>query len=131
MAEHTADAGPDRRAIPVIVLGLLVMFAPLFVLPGADDGPMAVAVGFMQAIAAAVGLVVAATGLYSHRTGDLRPAVAAGATVIGLLGVGAAGAVIELTVGRLVPIWAWFVAAVLVILGVFWLTHRRVPPPTR
>jgi ABC-type amino acid transport system permease subunit len=132
VAEQPAeDPGPDRRAIPVIGLGILLIFAPLFALPSAGDGPIAVVVGLMQAIAAAVGLVVAATGLYSHRTGDLRPAVAAAVTVVGLLGLGVVGAVVELSVGRLIPIWAWFLAAVLVILGAFGLTLQVVPAGSR
>lgn len=128
--DAAADAAPDRRALLVVLLGVAVIFAPLFLLPGAGDGgPIAVVVGLAQAIAAVVGLVVAATGLYSDRTGDLRPAVAAAATVVGLLVVGVIGAAVELSVGRLVPLWGWFLAALLVILGAFGVTLRVVPPP--
>lgn len=130
MAEDVAaDADPDRRALLVVLLGVAVIFAPLFLLPGTSDrGPIAVVVGLAQAIAAAMGLVVAAMGLYSHRTGDLRPAVAAAATVVGLLAVGVIGAAVELTMGRLIPLWGWFLGAVLVILAAFGVTLRVVPP---
>lgn len=130
MADPEAEPQtPDRRLLIVVLLGLLVVFLPLFLVPTSGDaGPVGFAVRLMQAIAATVGVVVAAAGLYSYRTGDPRPGVAAAATVLGLVGVGLVGAAVELSGGRLVPPWVWFLAAVAVILAAFGLTLRYVGP---
>lgn len=106
----------SRRALPVIALGMLVVFVPFIISPfPGSGGPITVAIRVIQAIASVVGLGLVAVGLYSYRTGNLRPAGVAVTPVVGVLIVGIAGGVIEMTSGQLVPIWAWFSATILVI----------------
>lgn len=130
MDESAQSTGGGLRALLVVLFGLVVTFGPLFVLPSAEDpGPLAFVVGLIQVIAAAIGIAVSAAGFYAFRTGDYRPAVAASTTVIGLLVVGAIGSYVELTGGRLVPIWVWFVAALAVIFTAFGATLQLVSAP--
>jgi hypothetical protein len=71
-----------RLPLVVVVLGILVG-VPLLFLPGAS-GSVAFGTRLMQAIAV-VGVGVVGAVLYSSRTGDVRPAVATGLTLIGLI----------------------------------------------
>ena len=115
----------DRRALPAVVIGVLVAITPLLLLPApGDGGPITFAVRLMQVIAASIGLAVAATGVYSYRTRDLRPAMVATTTIVGLVIVGVVGGLVEITGGLLVPVWAWLLAATLVILGSLAVTYR-------
>lgn len=108
--KERAEKGPstrDRRALPVVVLGLLVSIVPVLLVPSpGSGGPITFAVRLMQAIAVLAGLGVVATGIYSYWTGNLRPAVTTGATVIGLVLVGVVGGFVEMTGGPLIPIWS-------------------------
>lgn len=127
MDNRTRPATPtgDRRALPVSVLGLLAAIAPiiLFPVPG-DGGPITFGVRLVQAIAGVVGLGVAVTGVYSYRTGDLRPAIAATATIVGLAIVGAVGSYVETTGGPLAPVWVWLLATITVVSISFVATYR-------
>lgn len=114
----------ERRALPVIVLGILVVVVPVLLVPSpGDGGPITFEVRLMQAIAAVIGLAVAATGVYSYRTGNLGPAMAAGTTVAGLVMVGIVGGVIGTAGGPLVPIRAWALSATLVVVSIA-VTYR-------
>lgn len=117
---------PDSRIIIlVVILGVLVAVLPLMFLPK-SSGPVAFAVRLMQGIAGVVGLCVIGAGFYSYRTGNLRPGVATGLTVIGLILVGALGGIVETSGGPLIPIWAWFMSAILVIAFAVVTTNRVV-----
>ncbi|MFB6174268.1 MAG: hypothetical protein ABEI39_06460 [Halobacteriales archaeon] len=125
MEHRTGATGRDRRALPVVVLGVLVAVVPVVLLlsPG-DGGPVTVAVRLLQAVGALAGHLVAAAGAYSYWTGDLRPAAAAGTATVGLVAVGAVGALIETAGGPLVPIPAWLVAAAAVVVASLRLASR-------
>ena len=120
----------DRRALPVVVLGIfivLIAVIPFLLIPSpGGGGPITFAVRFMQGIAALVGLGVTATGIYSYRTGNLRPAMAVGITIVGLVIVGAVGGLVETTGGPLIPVWVWLIAAALVILVSLGVTNTVV-----
>ena len=117
----------DRRALPVVLLGILIAIVPLILAPSpGGGGPITFVVRLMQAIAVLVSLGVVATGVYSYRTGNLRPAVAAATTIIGLLIVGVVGGLIETTGGPLIPIWVWVLAAVVAISASLAVTYRLV-----
>lgn len=117
----------DRRALPVVVLGILVAFVPFLLVPSpGSGGPITFAVRFMQTIAALVGVGVVGSGIYSYRTGNLRPAATAGSTVVGLILVGGIGGIVEMTGGPLIPIWIWALAALFVIGISLVVTHRLV-----
>lgn len=119
---------PNRLALLVSALGLLVAVLPIVYLPSSSGG-VGFAVLVMKGIGVAVGLAVVGVGLYSYRTGNLRPAVATGSTVVGLVVVGAIGGFVETTGGPLIPIWVWFLSAVLVIGVAFGATYRFVDEP--
>ena len=117
----------DRRALPVVLLGTLIAIVPLILVPSpGDGGPITFGVRLLQAIAVLVGLGVGTTGVYSYRSGNLRPAVAAAMTIIGLLIVGVVGGLVETTGGPLIPIWVWILAAVVAISASLAVTHRFV-----
>lgn len=113
-----------RYVLPVVTLGVAVVVAPLVLVPSPGSGPIGFAVRSMQAIVAAVGLGVAATGVYSYRTGDPRPAVAAGTSIIALTVVGTIGGAVEMAGGPLVPTWVWVVAASVAVLVSVAATNR-------
>lgn len=113
----------NRFALSIVVLGLALAVLPLVLLPE-SSGPVAFALTMMQGIAIVVGLGVGTIGLYSYRTGNLRPALATGLSVIGLGVVGAVGAYVEMTGGPLIPIWVWLLSAMLIIGIVLMMTYR-------
>ena len=118
MQQHAEPMQPadDRRALPVVVLGILVAVVPVLLVPfPGDGGPITFAVRVMQGIAVIVGVGVMGTGYYSYRTGDLRPSVAAGSSILGLTLVGVVGGIVETTSGRFVPLWTWLLAVILVV----------------
>ncbi|WP_232819786.1 hypothetical protein [Haloprofundus halophilus] len=105
---------PDNRIpLAVIALGILVAVLPLLLLPK-SSGPMAFVIRLLQVIAVIVGLGVVGAGFYSYRTGNLQLAVTTGLTVIGLVLVAALGGIVETRGNLFIPIWAWFVSAILV-----------------
>ena len=117
----------DRRALPVVVLGILIAIIPFILAPSpGEGGPMTFVVRLLQAIAVLVGLGVVTTGVYSYRTGNLRPAVAAATTIIGLLIVGVVGGFVETTGGPLIPILVWILAAAVTISASLAVTYRFV-----
>lgn len=129
--ENQTKLGPstgDRRALLVVVFGILVATIPFVLVPPSSPGdPVAFAVLLVQVIVAVVGLGVAATGVYSYRTGDLRPAIAATTTIVGLVIVGAVGGLVEMAGGPLVPIWVWLLATVTVVIISLTVTYRVAP----
>ncbi|WP_265111847.1 hypothetical protein [Halosolutus halophilus] len=117
----------DHRALPVVVMGILVAIAPFLLIPSpGDGGPITFAVRLMQVIAAVLGLAVAVTGIYSYRTGNLRPAMVTATTIFGLTIVGVVGGLVEMTGGPLIPIWAWLLAAALVLPASLAVTYRFI-----
>lgn len=117
----------DRRAIPVIVLGIFVALLPFLFLPSpGDGGPITFVVRLMQGIALLAGIGVIYSGYYSYRTRNLRPAIAVGSSIIGLVVVGAVGGYVETSGGPLIPIWVWFLAAIVVIGISFWISYQFV-----
>jgi len=117
-----------RHALTVVALGVVVAVAPLVLAPSPGGGPVGFAVRSMQAIVAVVGSGVAAAGAHSYRTGNLRPAVAAGTSLVAVAGVGAVGGSIEMAGGPLVPLWAWGVAGFLSVFGSVAVTNLAVDP---
>ena len=113
-----------RYALLVVALGVAVVVAPLVLRPSPGSGPIGFAVRSMQAIVAVVGLGVAATGVYSYRTGDPRPAVAAGTSIVALTVVGTIRGAVEMAGGPLVPVWVWVVAASAAVLASVAVTNR-------
>lgn len=120
-----SQSSDNRISLAVVALGILVAVLPLLLLPE-SSGPVAFAIKLMQAIAVIVGLGVVGAGFYSYRTENLRPAVATGLIVIGLLLLGALGGIVETSGGPLIPIWAWFVSVILVIAFAIVTTNRVV-----
>ncbi|WP_254763191.1 hypothetical protein [Natrinema marinum] len=105
-------AATDRRALPVIALGVLVAAVPLLLFSSAGDGgPITFVFRMIQSVAALGGVSVAGIGYYSYRTGALRPAATVGLSIVGLALVGAIGGLIELSSGRFVPVPVWLLAA--------------------
>lgn len=129
MAEQAKPrpSAQDRRALPVVVLGILVASVPFLLVPSpGSGGPITFAVRLVQTIAALVGVGVVASGIYSYRTGNLRPAATAGSTVVGLILVGGTGGIVETTGGLLIPIWVWALAALSVVGVSLVVTDRLV-----
>ncbi len=113
-------------ALLVSALGILIVILPLIYLPS-PGGALAFPVLIMKGTGIVVGLGVVSIGLHSYRTGDPRPAVATGLTVIGLVTTGVLGGLVETTGGGfLVPIWMWFLASILVIGIAFLVAYRFV-----
>lgn len=118
---------PDRLPLLVSALGVLVAVLPVAYLPS-SSGALVFVVLVAKGIGVTTGLGVICVGLYSYRTGDPRPAAATGLMVVGLIGVGVIGGLVE-RVGPLVPIWVWLSSAVLVVVGALTLTYRFVDEP--
>ena len=122
-----ASSAGDRRALPVVVLGLLVGIVPsLTVRPPDGGGPVVVGVYALWVIAGVVGLGTVAAGLRSYRTGDFRPAMTAATTVTGLIAVIAIGGLVETSGGPLIPLWAWLAAGALAVGVALAVTNRFV-----
>lgn len=128
--QHAEQIQPadDRRAIPVVVLGILVAVVPFLLVPfPGDGGPITFAVRLMQGIAVVVGVGVMVAGYHSYRTGDLRPSVAAASSILGLTLFGVVGGIVETTGGPFVPVGVWLLSAILVVgLSVIGAYRRKV-----
>lgn len=113
MSSRTESRTASLDQIPILVslLGLLIAVLPLLLLPS-SSGALLFPVLIMKFLGVVVGVGVAGTGFYSHRTGNLRPALFTGSAVVGLLVVGIVGGLVEWTGGPLVPIWLWILSAV-------------------
>lgn len=121
---------PARLPLLVSALGVLVAVLPVASLPS-SSGALAFVMVLAKGIGVTTGLGVVCVGLYSYRTGDPRPATAAGSVVVGLVVVGVVGGLVESVSGRFVPIWAWFSSVVIVIGATPILTYRFVDEPSR
>ncbi|WP_255198643.1 hypothetical protein [Halorarius litoreus] len=123
----------DRRqlALPAVVLGPVVALAlvvGLGVSNPLNSGPGAFAVGVAQLLLGLLGAGVFALGVHGYRTGRVRPAVFAAATVLALAVVAGVGAYYEQYVGFLVPMWVWGLAVAVAIAVGYGATTRLVTP---
>lgn len=115
-------------ALPAVVLGPVVALSLLVLVPfPGDGGPITFVVRAAQVILLVFGAGVFALGVRGYRSGDVRPAVGAAATVLALSVVAAAGAYYETSIGFLVPMWVWLVAGVTAIALSLTATYRLVP----
>ena len=118
MQQHVESNQPanDRRAIPVVLLGVLVAVVPVLLVPfPGDGGPITFVVRIMQGIAVIIGIGVVGVGYHSYRTGDLRLSLAVGSSILGLTLVGVIGGLVETSGGPLIPRWVWLLAAIVVV----------------
>lgn len=123
-----ADLFPAHRLGPLVcLLGAVVAVGPLAAVPSpGEGGPITLAVRTMQAAVLAVGAAVAGTGVYTYRTGDRRPALAAAGVVAGLALVFGVGALVELRTGAFVPVPVWVLTTALAVVVPALLAYRCV-----
>ena len=120
---RTVSSSGDWRALPVMVLGILIAIAPVVAVPFPEAGALTFVIRFAQVVGIVVGAGVAFVGYRSYRTGDLRPSAALGLSVVGVGVVGVVGNAIEQTSG-LIPLWVWGVAAIAVVVMAVLLAYR-------
>ncbi|AQL43522.1 hypothetical protein BV210_12820 [Halorientalis sp. IM1011] len=113
-----------------VVVGTLVIVLPIHFLGLAffESGPIAAFVIMVEVILGLVGLGIIGAGVYSYRTGNQRPAIAAIAMICSLTIVFRVIWYIEIQIYGLVPIWIWVSAGVLALTASLWLTYQFTPP---
>lgn len=126
MSDQSVD---DRRAIPVVVLGLLVGVGPILYVPfPGDGGPITFIVRALQIIAFLFGVCIMGIGYHSYRTGKIRIATAIGSSTVGVAAVVVLGRITESSVGLLIPFWTW-ITAITVVVGLSVMATFRLTDP--
>ncbi|KTG09464.1 hypothetical protein AUR64_16955 [Haloprofundus marisrubri] len=130
MQQRVASNGPanDRRALPIVVFGVLVALAPLMLAPfPGGGGPITFIVRLVQGLAVVVGIGVVGAGYRSYRTGKFRFSLAVVLSILSLILVAGIGGLVETSANLFIPIGVWLLAiSVVVGLSVvlaFRLTH--------
>ncbi|AQL44610.1 hypothetical protein BV210_17710 (plasmid) [Halorientalis sp. IM1011] len=113
-----------------VVVGILVIVLPIHFLGLAffESGPIAAFVIMVEVVLGLVGLGIAGTGIYSYRTGNQSPAIAAIAMICSLTIVFRIIWYIEIHLYGLVPIWLWVSIGLLTLTASLWLTYQFTPP---
>lgn len=102
MTQRVTFSHGEPVGLLAVVVGVLVIVLPIVYLgPGGFGiGPIGFAVLMMEVVMGIVGLAILGTGIYSYRTGNPRPAIAAVTIICSLTIVGGIGAYIEMTGAR-------------------------------
>lgn len=112
------------------VVGTLVIVLPIHFLGLAffESGPIAFFAIMVEVVLGLVGFGMTVAGVYSYRTGNQRPAIAAIAMICSLTIVFWVIWYIERQIYGLVPIWIWVSTGLLTLTASLWLTCQFTSP---